>query len=170
MHRAGSGRSTDPPLSGSSSSTVYTYTLETIIQARVSQHSGYFGSRRRQSADAQEPNSCGSDAALHHAIRGDDLPNRCPLSSISRVPPSRRHCCSYRGAALFLRFLYQYASGDGSGHVQSLVIGATLIASAAILFVGGIIADLIAANRTLLTEIPRAAAQRTDRSASSRNG
>jgi glycosyltransferase involved in cell wall biosynthesis len=57
------------------------------------------------------------------------------------------------GAALFMRFLYFYATGGGAGNIQSLVIGATLIASAAILFVGGIIADLVAANRTLLTEI-----------------
>lgn len=57
------------------------------------------------------------------------------------------------GAAAFLRFLYLYAIGSGAGHVQSLVIGAALIATAAILFVGGVIADLIAANRTLLTEI-----------------
>lgn len=57
------------------------------------------------------------------------------------------------GAAAFLRFLYLYAIGDGGGNIQSLVIGAALIASAAILFVGGVIADLVAANRTLLTEI-----------------
>ncbi len=57
------------------------------------------------------------------------------------------------GAAAFLRFLYLYAIGEGGGNIQSLVIGAALIASAAILFVGGVIADLVAANRTLLTEI-----------------
>ncbi len=57
------------------------------------------------------------------------------------------------GAAVFLRFLIFYASGNGSGHIQSLVIGAALIASAAVLFVGGVIADLVAANRALLTEI-----------------
>lgn len=57
------------------------------------------------------------------------------------------------GAAAFLRFLYLYAIGDGGGNIQSLVIGAALIATAAVLFVGGIIADLVAANRMLLTEI-----------------
>ncbi|MDJ1006801.1 MAG: glycosyltransferase family 2 protein [Paracoccaceae bacterium] len=57
------------------------------------------------------------------------------------------------GAAVFLRFLYLYFTDGGAGHIQSLVIGATLIASSAVLFVGGVIADLIAANRILLTEI-----------------
>lgn len=57
------------------------------------------------------------------------------------------------GAAVFARFLVFYAMGNGGGNIQSLVIGAAFIATAAILFVGGIIADLIAANRMLLTEI-----------------
>ena len=57
------------------------------------------------------------------------------------------------GVIAFLRFLYFYLTGDGTGHVQSLVIGSALIATATILFVGGIIADIVAANRMLLTEI-----------------
>ena len=57
------------------------------------------------------------------------------------------------GILAFLRFFYFYATGDGTGHIQSLVIAAALIATATILFVGGVIADIVAANRMLLTEI-----------------
>ena len=57
------------------------------------------------------------------------------------------------GLAGMFRFLYYYASGDGTGHVQSLIISATLIAGAAILGIGGLLADLIAANRALLEDL-----------------
>jgi len=57
------------------------------------------------------------------------------------------------GLAAFLRFLVLFAMGEGDGNVQSLVIGAALNAMAAIFLMGGILADLIAANRMLLSEI-----------------
>jgi len=129
----------------------YTYTLETIIQA------GYLNIPVISVPVGVNPPTRKSRlmrSTLHYIMRS--------AVTIFRIAVLYRPFRAFSitsallfipGAALFLRFLYQYASGDGSGHVQSLVIGATLIASAAILFVGGIIADLIAANRTLLTEI-----------------
>lgn len=57
------------------------------------------------------------------------------------------------GALAFLRFLLAYASGSGEGKLQSLVIGSALIAAGAAVFVGGLLADLISANRMLLAEI-----------------
>lgn len=57
------------------------------------------------------------------------------------------------GAWAFLRFLYLYAIGQGDGHVQSLVIGSALLAVGALLVIGGILADLIAANRALSADI-----------------
>ncbi len=57
------------------------------------------------------------------------------------------------GIAAFVRFLALYFAGNGAGNIQSLVIGASLIAVGAILFVAGMLADLIAANRMLLSEI-----------------
>ncbi|MEO1001411.1 MAG: glycosyltransferase family 2 protein, partial [Pseudomonadota bacterium] len=57
------------------------------------------------------------------------------------------------GLFVFLRFLVFYFQGEGGGNIQSLVIGGALLAIAAIMFVGGVLADLIAANRILLTEI-----------------
>jgi glycosyltransferase involved in cell wall biosynthesis len=52
-----------------------------------------------------------------------------------------------------VRFLAFYAIGNGGGHVQSLVISAALVGVAAIVQMGGLIADIIAANRRLLEDI-----------------
>jgi hypothetical protein len=57
------------------------------------------------------------------------------------------------GVIAFLRFLVFYLQGDAGGHVQSLVIGAGLIAAGAVTMIGGLLADLVAANRILLAEI-----------------
>jgi glycosyltransferase involved in cell wall biosynthesis len=51
------------------------------------------------------------------------------------------------------RFIYFYFSDGGAGHVQSLIIAGVLMAMATILFAVGILADLIAANRSLLEDI-----------------
>ncbi|WP_244501012.1 glycosyltransferase family 2 protein [Methyloceanibacter marginalis] len=57
------------------------------------------------------------------------------------------------GLIAICRFLVFYALGDGGGHLQSLILGGSLVAVSAILLVTGIIADLIAANRRLLEDI-----------------
>jgi glycosyltransferase involved in cell wall biosynthesis len=56
------------------------------------------------------------------------------------------------GALPILRFLYFYFSGDGGGHLQSLVLGGVLLIIGFITFVIGLLADLISFNRQL-TEI-----------------
>jgi glycosyltransferase involved in cell wall biosynthesis len=57
------------------------------------------------------------------------------------------------GIITVTRFLYFYATGNGAGHVQSLVLAGALLAAATIFGIGGILADLVAANRILLQEI-----------------
>lgn len=54
------------------------------------------------------------------------------------------------GMMPILRFLFFYLSGDGDGHVQSLVLGGALLVLGALIAVMGILADLIAANRKLI--------------------
>ena len=51
------------------------------------------------------------------------------------------------------RFLVYAAAGQSSGHLQSLVISGALIGSAAIIQIGGLLADIVAANRCLLEDI-----------------
>jgi glycosyltransferase involved in cell wall biosynthesis len=57
------------------------------------------------------------------------------------------------GVAVGLRFLWHYWRGAGAGHVQSLILAAILIVVAVIVYVAGVLSDLIAANRVLLEEI-----------------
>lgn len=57
------------------------------------------------------------------------------------------------GLAIGIRFLRAYFDGEGQGHVQSLILAATLIVTAFITYAAGVLADLIAANRRLLEEV-----------------
>lgn len=144
----------------------YTYTLETIIQA------GYLNIPVVSVPIAVNPPTRQSRlmrSTLQYILRS--------AMTIFRIAVLYRPFRAFfiasallflPGAAAFGRFLYLFAIGSGAGHVQSLIIGATLIASAAVLFVGGIIADLIAANRVLLTEIR--ARQLNDQIAQTRRG
>ncbi|MCL4459602.1 MAG: glycosyltransferase family 2 protein [Chloroflexi bacterium] len=57
------------------------------------------------------------------------------------------------GAAGVGRFLYYYFTGTGAGHVQSLILAAVFLIVGFQVFLIGLLADLIAANRRLLEEI-----------------
>jgi hypothetical protein len=52
-------------------------------------------------------------------------------------------------AVIWTRFLYFFFSGEGQGHVQSLILGSTLIVIAVQLVALGVVADILAASRTL---------------------
>jgi glycosyltransferase involved in cell wall biosynthesis len=54
------------------------------------------------------------------------------------------------GLLPILRFLFYFLSGEGSGHVQSLVLGGALVVVGMLSALMGILADLIGANRKLL--------------------
>jgi uncharacterized protein (DUF2062 family) len=58
------------------------------------------------------------------------------------------------GLALLLRFLWFYLSWQSpAGHIQSLILAVILIVVGALVWLAGIIADLIAVNRRLLEEL-----------------
>ena len=54
------------------------------------------------------------------------------------------------GMLPIVRFLVFLAAGDGDGHIQSLVLGGSLLVLGVLVAVLGILADLIAANRKLI--------------------
>jgi len=54
------------------------------------------------------------------------------------------------GAIPMLRFLYFYLFANGSGKIQSLIIGSALLTIGALTFVLGLIADLLSQNRKLI--------------------
>jgi hypothetical protein len=52
-------------------------------------------------------------------------------------------------AIVWGRFAYFYISGEGKGHVQSLILGAVLFNAAMVLAALGVMGDLLAAQRTM---------------------
>jgi hypothetical protein len=56
------------------------------------------------------------------------------------------------GVAVWVRFLYHYFTGQGSGHIQSLILATTLLIISFNLFGLGVIGHVISANRKLIHE------------------
>jgi hypothetical protein len=54
---------------------------------------------------------------------------------------------------VWARFFYFFVQGDGSGHVQSLILGAVLFNAAMVLTAMGILGDLLSGQRTTLQRI-----------------
>ncbi|MFH1512462.1 MAG: glycosyltransferase family 2 protein [Bacillota bacterium] len=57
------------------------------------------------------------------------------------------------GLAVMIRFLVFFFSGSGNGHVQSLLLGVTLMVIGFLIGVFGILADAVAANRKINEEL-----------------
>ena len=57
------------------------------------------------------------------------------------------------GLGPIIRFLYFYSIGDGSGHVQSLVLGGTFLIIGILTLLIALLADLIGRNRQLTEEV-----------------
>lgn len=129
----------------------YTYTLETIIQAGQS-------NLRIVSVPIR--------------TNGDLRPSRLVKSISSYVKRSLltivRVFVIYRPLALFFsigsifltagvilgaRFLYFYLHGNGEGHVQSVVFASLLVTLGVLLYMMGLVGDLISTNRKLLEKI-----------------
>jgi glycosyltransferase involved in cell wall biosynthesis len=57
------------------------------------------------------------------------------------------------GAVIWVRFLYFFFSGEGSGHIQSLILGSTLFVVAVQLAALGVVSDILASSRVLQQRI-----------------
>jgi glycosyltransferase involved in cell wall biosynthesis len=57
------------------------------------------------------------------------------------------------GAIPIIRFLIFYLSGEGTGHIQSLILGGAILSMGFIAYLVGLIADLISNNRQLVEMI-----------------
>ncbi|NLN91817.1 MAG: glycosyltransferase family 2 protein [Candidatus Hydrogenedens sp.] len=129
----------------------YTYTLETIIQAG-----------RKGIPIISVPIRTNPDLRPSRLMRGIPEYIRNSLFTVVRIFMTYRPFRFFAvpgllifngGILLFLRFLLFYLTGDGAGHVQSLIISALFMGSGAALMVTGMIADLIGVNRQLLEDI-----------------
>ena len=129
----------------------YTYTLETIIQA------GRLGIP--VISVPIEINDPTRDSRLIRSVRQYVTRSATTIFRILMLyKPLRMFSLAAvlvatPGLIALVRFLYFYSVGQGGGHIQSLVIGSAFLAAGVVIFVGGLLADLIAANRVLLAEI-----------------
>lgn len=128
----------------------YTYTLETIIQAGrkgltvVSVPVTTNESRRQSRLIRSTPSYVLRSAAtilrvflMYEALRVFSVLGLVPLCA---------------GALLLIRFMYFYAVGDGTGHIQSLILASILVVLGFLTFLLGLLGDLIAKNRHLAEE------------------
>jgi glycosyltransferase involved in cell wall biosynthesis len=129
----------------------YTYTLETIIQA------GQNGMRIVSVPIRTNPDL--RPSRLIRSVPGYVLRS---VATIGRIFITYRPLKSFSLLALtvFLagfgigaRYLYFVATGEGGGHVQSVILAAALLAVGAFIFMIGVVADLIATNRKLLEKV-----------------
>lgn len=129
----------------------YTYTLETIIQAGLS-------NMRVLSVPVRTNDN------LRPSRLVKSIPDyvRRSLLTIFRVFVTYRPLAFFfwltlllavPGMGLALRFIYFFLVGGGGGHVQSLILASLLLMLAALSGMCGLLADLIATNRKLLENI-----------------
>ena len=129
----------------------YTYTLETIIQAGLS-------NLRVMSV----PIRTNGDLRPSRLVKSVSSYVRRSLVTILRVfIIYRPHAFFFWpgailllvGVAVGLRFFLYYLAGNGSGHIQSVVFSALCIILASLLLMMSLVADLISTNRKLLERI-----------------
>jgi glycosyltransferase involved in cell wall biosynthesis len=128
----------------------YTYTLETLIQAGA-----------RQIAVVFVPIRTNPQTRPSRLIR--NIPSFLALSTVTII----RFYAMYRPLRIFglaggvfiagafalgLRFLYFYATGTGTGNVQSLILAAILAIVGVQVLLIGLIADLVRMNRKMMEE------------------
>lgn len=126
----------------------YTYTLETIIQAGLS-------NMRVLSV----PIHTNEDLRPSRLVKSISSYVRRSLVTIFRVFVTYRPLFFFfwvavllaaPGLLLGLRFLYFYLASGGEGHVQSLILASLFLVLGALAAMCGVLADLIATNRKLL--------------------
>jgi hypothetical protein len=133
--------------------TRFTYTLETILQA------GEAG-LRVESVPVRVNPEPGRPSRLFKSNTGYVLRS---LASIARIVVLYNPLKIFLrlgavpigiGVVLLMRFLWFYLTGSSpSGHVQSLILAVILVVIGALVWLVGIVADLIAVNRRLLEEL-----------------
>ncbi len=137
----------------------YTYTLETIIQAGLS-------NMRVLSV----PIGTNEDLRPSRLVKSIPSYVRRSLITIVRVFVTYRPLYFFMciaaaftlpGIMIGLRFVHAYLTGTGGGHVQSLILAALCIMLGALAMMCGLLADLIATNRKLLERISARLAQST---------
>jgi glycosyltransferase involved in cell wall biosynthesis len=130
--------------------TQFTYTLETIIQAG-----------KKNIAIAHVPIKTNPERRPSRLFQSITAYVRRSVTTMARIYALYEPLTVFwgtgglallGGSAIGLRFLVQYLQGQGAGHVQSLILAAVLIIVGFQTMLIGLVADLIANNRSLLED------------------
>lgn len=128
----------------------YTYTLETIVQAG-----------REKIAITSVPIRTNPELRPSRLFRGMWSYVKKSIVIILRAYMMYKplKCFTYLsvppvavGLAIGMRFLYFLVTDGGGGHVQSLILACTLIIIGFLTFMIGLVSDLMASNRRILTD------------------
>lgn len=131
--------------------TEYTYTLETIIQAG-----------RAGMAIESVPIRVNEDLRPSRLAKSMGFYVRRSLVTIARIFMTYKPMKAFMVPGIFsgsvgvligIRFLFYYFTGNGNGHLQSLLLAAILILVGAQLVLFGLLAELIGNNRKMLEDI-----------------
>ncbi len=129
----------------------YTYTLETIIQAG-----------QKNMAITSVPVRVNKDLRPSRLLRSIPSYIQRSIMTIVRIfvvyKPFRFFfiigaILLALGTLIGLRFLWYYLTGDGAGHIQSLILAAVLLISGFQTILVAFLADVLAANRKMLEEV-----------------
>ncbi|KAF1708907.1 glycosyl transferase [Pseudoxanthomonas kalamensis DSM 18571] len=129
----------------------YTYTLETIIQAGLS-----------NLRVISVPIRTNEDLRPSRLVKSIFSYVRRSLTTIIRVVLIYRPLHVFfwsgllmtsTGGLLAFRFLYFFLSGSGDGHIQSLILASLCIVLGGMMWMLGLISELISTNRKLLEKI-----------------
>lgn len=129
----------------------YTYTLETIIQAG-----------QKNMAITSVPIRVNPDLRPSRLVKSIPSYVKRSAATIIRIFVIYRpfRFFSLLGSLVFLagfligaRFLFFYLSGDGTGHIQSLILATVLLGMGFQTILVAFIADILAANRKLIEDV-----------------
>lgn len=129
----------------------YTYTLETIIQAG-----------QKNMTVAAVPVRVNRDLRPSRLVKSIPAYIRKSILTILRIFVIYRPFRFFMtiggivflaGFLIGLRFLYFYLSGDGTGHVQSLILASVLLGMGFQTLLVAFVADILAANRQLIEDV-----------------
>jgi len=129
----------------------YTYTHETVIQA--GQHNLCIMSVPITVNPKTRPSRLFSSIPAYVRRSATTIARIYTLYSALKVFALSALIPFLIGSAIGGRFLYYYFTGQGKGHVQSLILCGVLLNLSFVLVVLGVLADLIGFNRRLLEEI-----------------
>lgn len=129
----------------------YSYTLETLIQAGARRTAVEYVPVRTN--PPTRPSRLMSSLPHYLSNSGVTIVRAYTLYRPLRVFLTVGAVLLFLGTLIGLRFVYFYVVGQGSGHVQSLILAAVLLIVSFQVMLIGVVADLIGFNRKIIEEI-----------------